>query len=829
MNNTHHHNILAMLILLLSIIIMPGEVWAQKVIFSAVPKATQSSVSAPRNAETLVDNTNATIEGGSLYVRNNNNISSVIYISPNQGPNSDKRTAFKIIRSNVSFKIILNTPLAAGDIIYSSMYTTGRIFFTPSSTQPNNLTSLNTKLEGPNTNTWSNPNYTVQANDGICGQSIIYIYGQNEDPVFSYLQITRKSIPGPAFFLNTDESTLYPATANTVEVTQGTDIKLKATSGTIYYTLDGSTPSAANGIEYSSGGFRIIKDVTAKAIAVDNGVESDVTVMNFTLPARQAENNDLWEADDATASSGTLADGNRIISMGNNSLEAVKYITVTFGGGNSTILGNEAWGETSFHGNSQGPAIDGVGKYSISVGNDAADETGVAYSHANATGGTVTSVLERSFKLPAQGAFVRFEPERDGVLTIWAVQEGALDYSNQGVFNPSAVSRRPVYMVDEQGMSCEATEAVSSARLDANWSSLSNPASSAVYTMLQKIQSDNSFTVGNQIHPKAIHTSAVYNTTDVGTNGVGDNIIDNTGYVMLSSGNVRYKFNLEAGKTYYFFGSGTRIGIRGFRFEPENADKTAITMKDDGKYSDETSISITANDKNNVTIVRTTGPNSSPDNTYAFKADTWAALVLPFSVSESKVLEVFGADTKIIYFTGIGPIGTGAPTTINFKQHYYRMILAGVPVIIKPSQNVTTAQFGNVKMEAASVTPITAGTYSLTGSYTPATVPNYSFYVTSDGTLKQLDNNAGVTSRGFRAWIAGATEVLDAPVFRLSDYDGSWLDDDDIPTSVISIHNDSNTDGPVYSLQGQLIRSGSNIDNLPKGIYIINGKKKIVR
>ncbi len=827
MNNTHHHNILAMLILLLSIIIMPSEVWAQKVIFSAVPKDRNESLSAPKNSETLVDNANATIEGGSLYIRNTNANFAQKYILSDQGPTGKKRTAFTIVMSPVSFKIVLNTPLAVGDTIKASMFDDGDICFTTSSTKPNSL--QNTKLEGQKNNKWNDLTYIVRDNDGICGASTIYAYGFTQNPVFSYLKITRKSIPGPAFFLNTDESTLYPATANTVEVTQGTDIKLKATSGTIYYTLDGSTPSAANGIEYSSGGFRIIKDVTAKAIAVDNGVESDVTVMNFTLPARQAENNDLWEADDATASSGTLAVGNRIISMGNNSSEAVKYITVSFGGGNSTILGNEAWGETSFHGNSQGPAIDGVGKYSISVGNDAADETGTAYSHANATGGTVTSVLERSFKLPAQGAFVRFEPERDGVLTIWAVQEGALDYSNQGVFNPSAVSRRPVYMVDEQGTSCMATEAVSSARLDANWSSLSNPASSAVYTMLQKIQSDNSFTVGNQIHPKAIHTSAVYNTTGVGTNGVGDNIIDNTGYVMLSSGNVRYKFNLEAGKTYYFFGSGTRIGIRGFRFEPENADKTAITMKDDGKYSDETSISITANDKNNVTIVRTTGPNSSPDNTYAFKADTWAALVLPFSVSESKVLEVFGADTKIIYFTGIGPIGTGAPTTINFKQHYYRMILAGVPVIIKPSQNVTTAQFGNVKMEAASVTPITAGTYSLTGSYTPATVPNYSFYVTSDGTLKQLDNNAGVTSRGFRAWIAGATEVLDAPVFRLSDYDGSWLDDDDIPTSVISIHNDSNTDGPVYSLQGQLIRSGSNIDNLPKGIYIINGKKKIVR
>jgi hypothetical protein len=33
----------------------------------------------------------------------------------------------------------------------------------------------------------------------------------------------------------------------------------------------------------------------------------------------------------------------------------------------------------------------------------------------------------------------------------------------------------------------------------------------------------------------------------------------------------------------------------------------------------------------------------------------------------------------------------------------------------------------------------------------------------------------------------------------------------------------------VYSLDGRLVRTNGSLDNLPKGVYIINGKKYIQR
>ena len=35
--------------------------------------------------------------------------------------------------------------------------------------------------------------------------------------------------------------------------------------------------------------------------------------------------------------------------------------------------------------------------------------------------------------------------------------------------------------------------------------------------------------------------------------------------------------------------------------------------------------------------------------------------------------------------------------------------------------------------------------------------------------------------------------------------------------------------GAIYNLNGQLIRNANSMDNLPKGIYIMNGKKYIVK
>lgn len=58
-----------------------------------------------------------------------------------------------------------------------------------------------------------------------------------------------------------------------------------------------------------------------------------------------------------------------------------------------------------------------------------------------------------------------------------------------------------------------------------------------------------------------------------------------------------------------------------------------------------------------------------------------------------------------------------------------------------------------------------------------------------------------------------------------------YIEDDDSVTSIENIHFDGNeiygTD--IYNINGQLVRKNSDASNLSKGIYIINGKKHIVK
>ena len=65
-----------------------------------------------------------------------------------------------------------------------------------------------------------------------------------------------------------------------------------ATAGaTIYYTTDGTTPSASNGTQYT-GSFTVSADCTVKAIAVLNGTSSEVASATFTFT--QASGDDVY-------------------------------------------------------------------------------------------------------------------------------------------------------------------------------------------------------------------------------------------------------------------------------------------------------------------------------------------------------------------------------------------------------------------------------------------------------------------------------------------------------------------------------------------------------
>jgi hypothetical protein len=49
-----------------------------------------------------------------------------------------------------------------------------------------------------------------------------------------------------------------------------------------------------------------------------------------------------------------------------------------------------------------------------------------------------------------------------------------------------------------------------------------------------------------------------------------------------------------------------------------------------------------------------------------------------------------------------------------------------------------------------------------------------------------------------------------------------------VVTGISRINADTNK-AAVYSLDGRLVRTNGSLDNLPKGVYIINGKKHVLK
>ena len=50
-----------------------------------------------------------------------------------------------------------------------------------------------------------------------------------------------------------------------------------------------------------------------------------------------------------------------------------------------------------------------------------------------------------------------------------------------------------------------------------------------------------------------------------------------------------------------------------------------------------------------------------------------------------------------------------------------------------------------------------------------------------------------------------------------------------IPTSIQTINFANDQADKVYTLDGRLVRTNGSLDNLPKGVYIIKGKKYVLK
>lgn len=476
---------------------------------------------------------------------------------------------------------------------------------------------------------------------------------------------------------------------------------------------------------------------------------------------------------------------------------------------------------------------------------------GAEYLHCNASN---KKLHENTFALPAMGSFFKFEPDANGKLTVFVEQQGAI-HNVGGKLYPEKIRKRPVYFLDETGKSIQANYAYTSSKVNkADWTKIqqtNNTSNDNFYTKeymdkLQKYYQDiidgnnKSFTNFNSAVPDADKHNALTLGTSIqpiivlheesnanilvgdGMSETGDKNYDNTGYMLISEGYVTYTFPVEAGKTYYLFASRTKLALSGFCFDKDpsyDTDVTSVTL--DGNVNNTDAISkLEVGKQYNVTL-----------NNRTFRSGRWYAVVLPFSVSQKQMKSVFGNDVKVLHYSDV------EGTDLNLFEHFYQMIVGGTPVLVKPSQDVTNPVFNNVTLTSQKVVDIENTGFKCTGSWDNVDFPAYSYFIDAKTNsfylydpTKVEKNTVKPHAGAFRSWII-STSTNPSEAKQLTMHING-IEEQGETTAIwnaISGNDDAATATKgIYNLSGQKMNA-TDTRSLPKGIYIVNGKKFIVK
>lgn len=230
----------------------------------------------------------------------------------------------------------------------------------------------------------------------------------------------------------------------------------------------------------------------------------------------------------------------------------------------------------------------------------------------------------------------------------------------------------------------------------------------------------------------------------------------------------------------------------------------------------------------NVKIERAIGLDEATDNSTVLEknngkevnvmlkrtlvADSWNTLCLPFSMSNDAVQTVFGEGTVLKQMKE----WNAAENVIYFETA--DAIVAGRPYIIKPVEAKESFLLQDQTVLNA-VNNATCGDISFCGVMGSTKLDESDVFLGTDGEL-YLPNVAeenGDVLRGFRAYFKGINSIANTKV--------------NIEGVVSGIENINGatayTNGKVYTLAGQYVANRTK--GLMKGIYVVNGKKIVVR
>lgn len=283
-------------------------------------------------------------------------------------------------------------------------------------------------------------------------------------------------------------------------------------------------------------------------------------------------------------------------------------------------------------------------------------------------------------------------------------------------------------------------------------------------------------------------------------------------YIIDKLAACRYGFEVQAGKTYVLFQNYAMLGFYGFTFGASSTEETNVSISQTDGY--------TYKAKNNATVTLTK----------PLQANVWNAICLPFSMTEQQVRNAFGEDARIAEFKKVDESGKKA--VASFGMHYYQLITAGKPCLIKPSQVNDTYTIKGVTIDAEQALTIADSNkkFDFVGTYAPTTMPvNSHFLGSNDGKLYYITADKEIS--GLKAFF----KPVSTSNAKLSiAFDSTDNDFDNNTTGIEAIKDymdqdaaNSSANKGIYNINGQFM--GTNPAILPQGIYVKNGKKFIVK
>lgn len=470
--------------------------------------------------------------------------------------------------------------------------------------------------------------------------------------------------------------------------------------------------------------------------------------------------------------------------------------------------------------------------------------------------------------LPCRGSHIKIEPTDAGLISVYVMQEGCvshvpsgqtrtIDGVTYGEDEPIDVTVKKVYVADEKGEIVKEVVADTKSKVAAQMHKDDGRARAEYFW-------DDSDLAYNEATKNSFHKiDEKWSFLDNWPNpGMQQHVFklgnDEDGHVLITKGIVRYTFNVLPGKTYYIFSNTAKLGLAGFTFEKG---KHAIyhKVKPDAKHEEWRATGDFVNvskDENGVTLDDTKDYSALTDKNVdvtlnrKFYKNYWNAICLPYSINRRQIEDVFGDGTMVVLMKNIDT----SSKKVMFIEHVNQDIIAGYPYLIFPTdkkdndktnhdpiEGITTrATFGEANSPIFTVgtdgTTYTDGKMQpnalvFKGTFSKADLPVGSYVITKSGTLANV-SQTGLWINPYRAYICFNQTTPGAKAIKLASMGFAGIDDMEGETTSIEdlLFNDGIMTRPadVFNVNGQKVRSkAENLYGLPKGVYIVNGKKYV--